>query len=321
MRLRPAVYLTFLTLTAVGGAPALQGASGRTSGGVLGTAMHDVAAPLRDLWLHFHEDGLCAGLDTIFVFRPKGVEIWCRIKDEKSYQGLNALIESLQRSFQIDLYATHPSREKKPFSLDDNDPLPSLWNNGELRLYLGEPSIPRLRSQNLADPESSDFASANADPALKRRMKLFGDDILELTAKMEQLAGELPPLAAAGYGADIMPDIRERARIVSVDHAREVGRCAAKLADNIGHALPRGSGAASPARPPEKVRSASNSPYDLAVNLSAQASALAQRIRNFLYPQAYTVDLADLKDRGLVEALKSLQAMASGFQSSTKNAR
>ncbi len=293
----------------------------KSSGGVLGTPLRDVAAPLRDLWLRFHENGYCAGLDTIFVFKPKGVEIWCRIKDDKSYQGFNSLIEPLQRSFQIDVYATHPSREKKAFAVEDNDPLPSLWNNGELRAYLGDPSIMRLRPQNLTDPDSSAMPTPAADPGLKRRMKLYGDDILQLTAKMEQLASDLPPLAAVAYGTDVMPDIRERARAICLDHAREAGKCAGKLADNLSHALPRASGAASSGQPQEKARGASDSPYDLALTLSTQARALGQRITGFLYPEAYTVNLSDLKDRGLIEALKAVQETVLEYQKSARNAR
>lgn len=321
MKWRLAIPLTLLTILCLGGALARPGFPDKPSGGVLGTPLRDVAAPLRDLWLHFHENDFCLGLDTIFVFQPKGVEIWCRIKEEKSFQGFNGLIAPLQRSFRIDLYATHPSREKKPYSLADDDPLPSIWNNAELRAYLGDASILHFRPQDPASAQDPGLSSTAPDPALKRRMKLYGDDVLDLTARMERLASDLPPLAGAAYGPDIMPDIRARARAVCLEHARETGKCAGRLADNLSHALPRGSGTASAAPPPEKAQGAPVSPYDAALALSAQAQALGQRIKNFLYPQAHTVDLAELRDRGLIDSLKALQKTVSEFQGRAQNAR
>ena len=108
-----------------------------------GTPLQQVAAPLRNAWLRFHENDLCLDVDAVFVFQPNGVEIWCRAKDEGSLQELNALLAPLRSSYRIDLYATYSDREKKPWAREDDDPPPSLWNNAELRNYFRDPGDTR----------------------------------------------------------------------------------------------------------------------------------------------------------------------------------
>ena len=114
------------------------------NGKLKGVPLRDVAAPLRELWLHFHEEHLCLGVDSIFVFQARGLEIWCRIEDERNYQQLAALVEPLRKSYRIDLYPTHADREKKTTSILDEDPPPSFWTNAELRSYLRDPFFIRF---------------------------------------------------------------------------------------------------------------------------------------------------------------------------------
>ena len=142
------------------------------------------------------------------------------------------------------------------------------------------------------------------DPELKRRLKLFGDQILEWNFKLKRLALDLPLLAEAGYGKDVMPDIRAQARRVCIRHAGEMEKYVERLADNLKHALPRGKGS----DPAKDQNAETTDPYDSALEVSAQAQALVQQVVRFLYPQAHTVTLTDLRSPGLIDALKALRA-------------
>ncbi len=284
-----------------------------------GVPLRDVAAPLREVWLRFHEENLCLGLDSIFVFQARGIEIWCRIKDERDYQQLAALVEPLRKSYRIELYATHADREKKVTSTLDDDPPPSFWTNAELRSYLRDPFFRRLGGG--VDRGEDAYDSSEADPELKRRLKLYGDQILEWLNKMVQLAVDLPSLAGAAYGDDIFSDIRNRARAVCSNHSREVGKCAARLAESLGHALPRGTGNTPSAQPSKESRPASASPHEGALLVAQQARDLERRILLFLYPQAHTVTLDDLREPNLIDSLKTLQQTVSDFESSARKAR
>jgi hypothetical protein len=52
--------------------------------------------------------------------------------------------------------------------------------------------------------------------------------------------------------------------------------------------------------------------------ISNQAVDLAQRVVRFLYPQTHTVNLADLRESSLVDALKALQKTVSDFESNSR---
>lgn len=279
--------------------------------------LRDAAAPLRDVWLRFHESDLCLNIDSVFVFHARGLEIWCRVKDDRGYQELTAFVEPLQKSYRIDLYATRADREKKPWAREDDDPPPSLWNNAELRLYFRDPLDNRLGTSN----ESEDGVSAprNADPELKRRIKLYSDQIAEWTGKIDRLSHDLAALAGAGYGADIVADSKARARAVCLDHVREIGKCAGKLVENLRHAFPRGK--AETASPQSAKKAAEISAYDSALNVVSEAHGFTDRMLRFLYPQSHTVSLADLREPRLIDLLKTLQQAVADFERSAQRAR
>jgi hypothetical protein len=317
MKWRLVFSLLLLIIGDAGRSPAQSGTAEKTARGVRGTPLRDVAAPLRDLWLRFHETDLCLGLDTVFVFQPKGMEIWCRVEDEKSYQALSALVEPLQHSYRIDLYATHPNREKKPYTPEDDDPLPSLSNNAELRLYFRDPFLRGLATDDLESLRSRE----NLDPETKHRLKVFGDQILESEQKMERLAGDLPSLAEAGYGANAVPAIQTRARAVCLKHVRDVGKYAERLAEDLNHAFPRGAGRTPPPVPSTDARGIPVAPFDSALVISTRAQDLAQRVMRFLYPKTHTVNLADLRQPSLIDSLNDLQKAASDFASNARKSR
>jgi hypothetical protein len=288
------------------------------SGGIRGTPLREVAAPLRDLWLRYHETGLCLGVDSVFVFQARGLEIWSRVKDERSYQQLTSMVDSLRDSYRIELYATHADREKKPYAPEDDDPPPSLWTNAELRFYLRDPYYGRFPT---GEPPSNPPDDTGTNPELKRHLKLFCDQIFEWVNKMARLAGDLPTLAEAGYGADVIPEIQNRARAVCLDHAQEIGKCASRLVENLGHAIPHGSGNAPGGQTPKPARPAVASPNDGALLVADQAQDLAQRVTHFMYPQAHTVTLTDLREPSLIDSLKALQQIVADFATIAKKAR
>jgi hypothetical protein len=287
--------------------------------GVKGVPLREVAAPLRDAWLRFHEQNLCLGVDSIFVFQPKGVDIWCRIKDEKNYQQLSALVEPLRKSCSIELYSTHVDRELKAYSVQDDEPPPSFWTNAELRTYLQDPFLGR--TFGTVDRLEDILSQSESDPEMKRRLKLYSDGMLEDLGKMVRLSTDLPAIAGAAFGADALPDTVKRAREVCSQHAREAGRCAARLADNLSHALPRGDKRATGIKPQKETRLPSPLPTENASLVSRQAQDLERRVMLFLYPEAHTVSLEDLRTPGLVDALRVFQRTVSDFESSARKAR
>lgn len=286
---------------------------------VKGIPLREVAPPLREAWLRFHEGDLCLDIDGVFVFQPRGVEIWCRTKDERGYRQLAALMEPLRRSFQVEIYATRADREKKTGQPQDDEPPPSLWTNGELRLFLRDPFYDSRVGTQYDPAEVSD--GPGPAPEMKRRMKLFSDQILEWEAKMVRLASDLPVLADAGYGESPLPDIRSRAREVCLGHAREVRKCVDSLVENLTHALPRGTKTGSAAMAAAPARIFADTPVRGAPVLARQAQEAGVRIIRFLYPQAHTVTLTDLREPSLIDILKAYQQTVSDFETSARKAR
>jgi hypothetical protein len=291
---------------------------------VKGIPLRDVAAPLREAWMRFHESNLCLSVDGIFVFQTKGIDIWCRVKDEKSYQQLSALVEPLRKSYQIELYATRADRERKAYPIpnqlnQDDDPPPSVWTNAELRVYMRDPFYSKFSGSD--DPSSDIRDDSSRNPELKRHLKLYCDQIFEWSHKMAQLAIDLPSLAGAGYGNDMLPDIRARARVACLAHAREAGKCAARLAENLKHALPRGSGNTPTAQARKEAASPATQPFEETLLISKQAQDLERRITRFFYPQVHTVTLDDLREPGLIDALQSFQQAVSDFESLANKTR
>jgi len=324
MKLRLLLVAALLIVGNAGLSLAPAGSTDINTSKVKGIPLREVAAPLREAWVRFHESNLCLSVDGIFVFQAKGIDVWCRVKDEKSYQQLTALVEPLRKSFRIELYATRADRERKAYPNpnqpnQDDDPPPSVWTNAELRVYMRDPFYAKFGSGGDSSSDLRDDSSL--DPELKRRMKLYCDQILDWSHKMAQLAIDLPSLTGAGYGEDMMPDIRNRARVVCLAHAREAGKCAARLAENLNHALPRASGNTPAAQAQKEAAPPATQPFEKALLISKQAQDLEQRIMRFFYPQVHTVTIADLREPGLIDALKSFQQAVSDFESLTNKAR
>jgi hypothetical protein len=319
MKWRLGVFILLLTTTADGGSilsgPKNPGAEG---GDLKGLPLPEVPAALREAWVRFHETDLCLNLDSIFVFQENGLEVWCRYKEDRNIQQLTALLDPLRKSYRIELYATRAERKKKPYAAVDDDPIPSFWTNEELRIYLRDPFSPRF----VGGTESAvDLQASTRDPEFKRRMKMYGQQILDWQYKMAHLAADLPSLARAGFGEDVMTDIRNRARAACLGHVLEVGKCSDRLIESLGHALPRGTSDNPPGKASKERAPSPGPPLDAARRVASQAHDLDARITKFLYPQAHTVTLADLREPGLIDALKALKMAVSEFEASARKFR
>ncbi len=265
-----------------------------------------VATPLLDVWLRFHEKEFCQDLDTVFVFHPQGMEIWCRVEDERSYQRFSEMLEPLRSSFEIAVYVTRPSPQKK--SREDDDPPPSLWNNETLQYYLSETS----RNIPLPGEEDQPF-HASRRAAMKQRLLLWADQILSWDNKVRRFAADLPALARLAFGGGGDPAIKKRAASVCLAHCQSLDRNLSRLSDNLGEALPRASKASRAENRPAKLY-LPTSPAELVAIASSQARKVAERVYHFIYPQGYTVELSDLKQSSLLEALREVRRILAELQ-------
>lgn len=268
------------------------------------------SSPLREVWLRFHEAELCQGVDAVFQFHDKGMEVWCRVEDEKTYQKFLELVEPLRASYEIDLYTTRPLTEKK--TIEDNDPPPSIWNNAEIRGYLQDPFGKNPTGGGISIRPASG-GERDADFFLKQRMLMFAQQTLEWNEKMKRYALDLPGLTHAAYGADAIPGLRARAAAASHAHAQGVDKYAERLAENLSHALPK---ASRRFRPTEKetLPAAAASPATSAEQVSNAGQSISRRVYRFIHPQHHTVGLVDLREPSLLESLKTLRTMVDGFQ-------
>ena len=274
----------------------------------------EIPRPLIDVWLRFHEKELCQDLDTVFVFRPKGMEVWCLVEDERSYQRFSEMLEPLRSSFEIDVYATRLTPEKK--TKDDDEPPPSLWNNDALQAYLSD------TARGFPDPGQQDNSPYRISrrSVLKQRLMLWSGQILSWNKKVRRYAWDLPDLASAGFGAGADTEVRRRSAAVCLAHAQNLDKNLARLSDNIAEALPS---------PDKKALSQSkqaksnlpSSPAELVTMASSRAREVAERIYRFIYPQDYTVGLNDLKQSSLMEALRDVRNILSELQKSAGSLR
>ncbi len=264
---------------------------------------------LEDVWLRFHETEICQDLDAHFVFHKNGMEVWCLIEDEKSYQKFADMVSPLRASFQIDVYATHPPASKR--QPEAKEPPPSLWNNAELLSYLKDPFSGNFPSGGISG-QRNDYEMRRDDNS-KQRLLLYADQIQDWRRRLQRYGTEIPALAQAGFGAGYAPDQKRRAQGISLAHLQALDKYADRLLESLSHALPR------PAKRPENGGKADLSrvkrnAVEIASQLSDEAMVLSRRIDRFLYPQDHTVELTDLREPSLLESLRSLREHISDFQ-------
>ncbi len=269
----------------------------------------DTPQRLVEAWLRFHENDLCQGVDTVFIFDKTGMEAWCEIEDERSYQKLQELLEPLRSSYRIELYATRTPAEKK--STMDTAPPPSLWENYELRSYLGDPfARAKERRGNLDSIPEMEIPPP--DEMLKRRLLVYTEQTIEWNRKMKRYAMDLPALAAVASDPAIPPELSSQANAVCVMHAQNLSRYIGKLAANLKEALPKSAKKDSPAL--DKSGNAGKVSGDSAGQICVAAQTVAGRVYHFIHPENYTVDLDELRQPGLLQALAGLDKMNPDFQ-------
>ncbi len=265
------------------------------------------APELRDLWLRFHEMELCQGLDAVFVFLPKGVEIWCVIEEERSFERLQQMLDPLKSKFQVALYPTRPPLEKK--SQDEREPPPSLWNNMELRSYLSDPYVrPPLEARDVGVRHAGE-----SEMQLKQRISMYAEQVLEWDRKIKRYGAELPELTELAFDRSADPQIRARARSVILAHAQALDRLAGRLTDNLTQAMPRGKSKPKEAKE-AGTQSARADPVDSAERLATSTESVSRRVFRFIHPRYHTVPIGDLKEPSLLESLRGIRKQGTDFQ-------
>lgn len=267
-------------------------------------------AALRAVWLDFHGTRLCQDIDAVFVFHERGMEVWCLTESTKSLDRLKRMTGPLMPSYRVDLYVTRPQPERD--EQEDRGPPPGLWNNEELRGYLGNtgPETDLLSGKSITGFDDALFT-------LKRRIRMYADQTLELSRRLERYAMDLQGLSVVAFRPGYVTDDSARARTLCMTHASGVEECASKLDQALRRALP------SPARRPrpEDGGAASPSPAsprDMAAEIAREARKVTQRIYRFIYPDQFTVEIADLREPGLLESLAALRRMTADFQHKLK---
>jgi hypothetical protein len=267
-------------------------------------------AELRTAWLRFHELELCQSVDAVFAFQPRAVDVWCVVEDDKSYQKLLELLEPLRGAFEVTVFPTRVKAEKK--SPEDKDPPPSIWNNAEVRAHLQDPFGRLGGGTGIRAGGGLEGRGPDSESFLKQRMLLFAEQTLDWGRRMKRCAADLPELSAVAFGyAGESPEVRARATAVALAHAQAVGHYADKLGDNLRNALPA---PARRSRAPDDRGGVLHSPADGALEVASAARNIARRVYRFIHPQSHTVGLVDLRDPNLLELLKTLRRMTTGYE-------
>jgi hypothetical protein len=236
------------------------------------------------------------------------MEIWCQVEDERSYQKLQELLEPLRSSYRIEVYATRPPAEKR--SDGDTAPPPSLWENYELRSYLGDP-FARAKERRNFDTHS-ELEIPPLDEMLKQRLLVYAQQTLEWNRKMKRYAMDLPSLAAVAFDHEVSPDLRSQAKAACMTHAQNLSKYIGKLAANLKEALPKS--AKRDTSRSEKSGNWGKDSGDSPEQISAAAQNVAGRVYHFIHPEDYTVNLEELRQPGLLQALAGLEKMNQDFQ-------
>jgi hypothetical protein len=272
---------------------------------------HNTPKDIAAAWVRFHEAGLCQGLDAVFVFSEKGLEVRGVIEEERSYEKLQEMLQPLPGSYKIELSLTRREEEKKPDEKKDRDPPASLWENYELRSFLGDP-FARARERAGFDDDSL-LHFPPPDDLLKQRLLIYAEQVLDWNRKIERYAKHLPLLTRVSADQSLAHGVRTRANAAARVHAQEMERIAGKLNASLEPALPS-SGRRDRAVQTEKSVLANKTIVERADHISEFAQAVCLRVYQFIHPEQYTVGLNELRQPSLLESLRSLQTMGSEFQ-------
>jgi len=275
----------------------------------------DVPLPLQQMWLRFHEAELCQGVGASFAFSKNGLKVCSLVEDEKSYEKFQEMLEPLRNSYEIDLTAEHPPVRKDPE--EPKTPPASLWENYELRSFLGDPFARAKERPGAEDHNHNDLPPPN--DFLKQQLIIYSEQILDWNKRIERYAADLPALAHAAFDTSSAPEIRQQAAAVCKAHAQALEKYLGKLSSNLTEALPKGD-----KRDRSHTKSDASSGKGGLVNKAKEISKashdIARRIYNFIHPETYTVGLDELRQPSLLDSLRSLQKVNSEFLKSIDKA-
>jgi hypothetical protein len=266
---------------------------------------------LTEAWLRFHEAELCQGIDAVFVFKDNGMEVRGRIEDESAFQKFEAMLQPLRGSHKVELHLDRRQEEKTPGEKREMDPPASLWENYELRSFLGDPAA-RARERIDFEEDSVLYLPPPAD-MLKQRLLIYADQVLEWNRKIERYAKHVSALTRVARDPGLPPGLHTSASVVAMAHARNMEKFLSKLNANLEHAFPRFEKRDRTIQP-EKAGPAPKDITDFADQVADYAHTVSQRVSQFIHPEHYTVGLDELRRPGLLEDLKTLQKMNSDFQ-------
>jgi hypothetical protein len=265
---------------------------------------------LQEVWLRFHETGLCQEVDAAFVFDGSGMQVWSRIESEKSYLKFQQLFEPYRGSFRIELYTNRLREGKKPEN--ENDPPPSLWQNYELRSNLGDRAAQALKNLDLE--EQVQLGPFSADDLLKQRLLIYAEQTLIRNREMGHYALDLFALARMALDPDIPPDMKSKAIAICADHAKKLEKNIEKLAADLEQALPRSGKSRHESLQTAAPDIAGEGPLEKAEKICLRTQNIARRVYQFIYPEHFTVELDDLRNPSLLESLRTLQQMVMDFR-------
>jgi hypothetical protein len=293
----------------------------------------DTPLEFKEAWLRFHEDGLCQELDAEFVFSMNKMEVWVNSHNGKDYERLSSMLEPLQSSYEIELHIMHPpAQEELP---DVKTPPPSFWGNSELTAYLRDSFLPHadvfsgvllpdtkitarpIIHQQLPIPsvDAMSFGSEPSSIMYEQRLLMFARNTLEYNAKMKRYAADLPALARFAFDPAEEPDLRRRALAVCREHVEKLQNYEKKLNDNLSKALPESNQKHSKTTPEGQQMKTEVSPLDIALLLAREARNLSSSVYQFIYPQEYTVTVADLRNPPVIRSLATIQEITASFRS------
>jgi len=263
---------------------------------------------LQELWLRFHESGLCQEVEAAFVFENGGMQIWSRIETEKDYLKFHEIFEPLRGFPRVELHTNRVRYEKG--ANDGDNPPPSLWQNNELRANLGDRAaqLPTYNEEQIA------INSASADPLLKQRLFIYAEQVLGRNRKMERYALDIFSLARLAADPDITPDVRSKAIAIGLAHAKNLEKSVEKLGSDLEQAIPKPPKREGGAIPPPSPKTPGKPMLEEAEQLYRNTQSIARRIHGFVYPEYYTVELQELRKPSLLESIRTLQQMVLEFQ-------
>jgi hypothetical protein len=273
---------------------------------------------LAEAWLKFHDQDLCQGIDAHFTFSGNGMEVGGLFESSNLHQKFEALLDPLRSSYKIDVHLERRSEEKKKDEDKGKNPPASLWENLELRSFLGD-AMARARERIDFDDDLP-FELPPPNEMLKQRLLIYAEKVLEWNSKMEIYAKHLPDLTWVAQDPALSPGLRARAAAVVSAHVRKMEKLLSRLQTNLERAFP-------PSEKPygtirsEKPEAEIENMVDDAGHLSDYAQIVSQRVHQFIYPERYTVSLEELRRPSLLESLRTLRKMNVDFQKAFAKAK